>query len=341
MRPFSYERAITIEETLAALGQASRPTPLAGGTTLLDLMKLEVMTPERLLDITGLADGEPHLAEVAATADGGVRIGALARMSDVAEHPLIAGHYPVISQALLKGASAQLCNMATMGGNLLQRTRCVYFRDATMPACNKRAPGTGCGARQGVHRLNAVLGGSDACIATHPSDVAVALVALEATIHLTSTAGEREVAANDFFLLPGDTPDRETALQPGELITAMGVPPLPAGTTSHYLKVRDRESYEFALASAAVALAVEDGAIAFARMALGGVGTKPWRVLEAEELLVGGPPNQERFAAAAEVMLRGASPLPQNAFKVELARRTLVRALETTATGLQGTGGST
>lgn len=339
MRPFSYDRAITVEETLAALGQASRPTLLAGGTTLLDLMKLDVMTPERLLDITSLTARAPDLTEVVATADGGVRIGALARMSEVAEHPLMREQYPVISQALLKGASAQLRNMATMGGNLLQRTRCVYFRDVTMPACNKRAPGTGCGARQGVHRLNAVLGGSEACIATHPSDVAVALVALDATIHLTSTAGERQIVAHDFFLLPGDTPQRETALRPDELITAIDVPPLPAGTGSHYLKVRDRESYEFALASAAVALAVADGTIAFARMALGGVATRPWRVPEAEALLVGGAPTGERFAAAADIMLHGASPLPHNAFKVELARRTLVRALETTLAGLSGTGG--
>lgn len=339
MRPFSYDRALSMDETLAALGQASRPTLLAGGTTLLDLMKLDVMTPERLLDITGLADQAPDLGEVVATADGGVRIGALARMSDVAEHPLIREQYPVISQALLKGASAQLRNMATMGGNLLQRTRCVYFRDATMPACNKRAPGSGCGARQGVHRLNAVLGGSEACIATHPSDVAVALVALDAVIHLTSSAGEREIVAHDFFLLPGDTPERETALLPDELITAISVPPLPAGTGSHYLKVRDRESYEFALASAAVAVAVENGTIAFARMALGGVATRPWRVPDAEALLIGAPPSREQFAAAAKLMLHGASPLPQNEFKVELARRTLVRAMETTLAGLNGTGG--
>jgi xanthine dehydrogenase YagS FAD-binding subunit len=260
-------------------------------------------------------------------------------MSDVAEHPLMREQYSVISQAMLKGASAQLRNMATMGGNLLQRTRCVYFRDATMPACNKRAPGTGCGARQGVHRLNAVLGGSEACIATHPSDVAVALVALDAVFHLTSTAGEREIVANDFFLLPGETPQRETALLPGELITAISVPPLPAGTGSHYLKVRDRESYEFALASAAVALAVHDGTITLARMALGGVATKPWRVSDAEALLVDGPPSRERFAAAADAMVHGATPLPQNGFKVELARRTLVRALETTLAGLNTTGG--
>ena len=340
MRPFSYDRAVTIDATLAALGHAPRPTPLAGGTTLLDLMKLEVMTPSHLLDITGLAEEAPHLADVDATENGGVRIGALARMSDVAKHPLIREHYPVISQALLKGASAQLRNMATMGGNLLQRTRCVYFRDATMPACNKRAPGSGCGARQGVHRLNAVLGGSEACIATHPSDVAVALVALDATIHLTSTTGEREIVANDFFLLPGDTPEHETVLLPGELITAITVPPLPAGTGSHYLKVRDRESYEFALASAAVALTIEGGTIAFARMALGGVATKPWRVPEAEAFLIGNPPSAERFAVASDAMLQGAAPLAQNAFKVDLARRTLVRALEVTVAGLSGTGGS-
>lgn len=328
MRPVSYARAADTAAALAAL-RDQQTALLAGGTTLIDLLKLDVLTPRHLVDITGLAEGEPALAGIAVTADGGVRIGALARMSDVAEHPLIREGYPVVREALLKGASAQLRNMATIGGNLLQRTRCTYFRDVTMPECNKRNPGSGCGARLGVHRLSAVLGTSEACIATHASDVAVAFVALDAVIHVTSGAGSRAITATDFFLLPGETPWRETALQPGELITAVELPPLPAGTRSHYLKVRDRESYEFALTSAAVAVRVRDGLIDFARCALGGVGTTPWRAPEAEAALLGQPPASAQFTRAAALAVAGAAPLTQNAFKVTLAQRTLVRALET------------
>jgi xanthine dehydrogenase YagS FAD-binding subunit len=242
MRPCSYTRATDVAAASADLRTEPDAALLAGGTTLVDLMKLGVMTPRALIDITALASSEPALAAIAATAEGGVRIGALARMSDTAEHPLIRDGYPIVAEALLKGASAQLRNMATIGGNLLQRTRCVYFRDVTVPECNKRLPGSGCAARLGVHRLAAVIGTSPACIATHPSDLAVALVALDAVVHFASADGSRQIAATDLFLLPGDTPQREPAIQPGDLIVAVELPPLPSGTRSHYLKVRDRES---------------------------------------------------------------------------------------------------
>ena len=333
MRPISYERAADIGAAMAATREGSRTALLAGGTTLLDLMKLDVAAPARLVDVTGLAASIPALAEIRPASNGGVVIGALARMSSVAEHSLIADQYPVVSQALVKGASAQLRNMATIGGNLLQRTRCVYFRDVTVTECNKRGPGSGCAARLGVHRLSAVLGASPSCIATHPSDLAVALVALNAVVHLTSSGGERRITADAFFLVPGDHPERETALAPGEVITAVELPPLPAGTRSHYLKVRDRESYEFALTSAAVAVHVADGRIAAAHIALGGVATKPWRAPEAERALIGAVPSRALFAEASAAAVTGADPLPHNAFKVPLARRTLERAL-VTVTGL-------
>jgi xanthine dehydrogenase YagS FAD-binding subunit len=333
MRPFSYAQAADAGAALDALRETPDAALLAGGTTLIDLMKLGVMAPARLIDITALAQGDPALSEVAETAEGGVRIGALARMSDVAEHPRIREGYPVVREALLKGASAQLRNMATIGGNLLQRTRCTYFRDVTMPECNKRDPGSGCGARPGVHRLSAILGTSEQCIATHPSDVAVAFVALDAAILITNGRESRAVAADDFFLLPEETPERETALQPGEMIAAVELPPLPAGTRSHYLKVRDRESYEFALASAAVAVRVSNGTIDLARVALGGVGTKPWWAPGAEAALIGKAPSLETIAAASLAAVAGAKPLSQNAYKVTLARRTLERALAIVTSG--------
>jgi xanthine dehydrogenase YagS FAD-binding subunit len=329
MRPFSYEQATALTPTLELLHQSSNVALLAGGTTLVDLMKLGVTTPERVVDITALAATEPALAAISSTPAGGVHIGALAKMSDVAAHPLVAFGYPVVAEALLKGASAQLRNMATIGGNLLQRTRCVYFRDVTVPECNKREPGSGCAARLGVHRQSAVLGASEACIALHPSDLAVPLVALEATIHLRGRDGERAVAAEDFFLVPGDTPQRETALAPGEMVVAVELPPLPDGTRSHYVKARDRESYEFALASAAVAVQIANGAIAWARVALGGIATVPWRAREAERVLIGNAPSAELFAAASDATLAEATPLEHNAFKVPLARATLARALAT------------
>ena len=327
MRPFSYARAADVAAAVTAAQETPAASLLAGGTTLLDLMKLNVMTPERLVDITGLAASAPSLAEVRPSSDGGVVIGALTRMSAAAEHPLVASLYPVVAEALEKGASAQLRNMATIGGNLLQRTRCVYFRDVSVSECNKRKPGSGCAAQLGIHRASAVLGTSAACIATHPSDLAVALVALNAVVHLIGAGGERRIAADAFYLLPGDHPERETAIAPGELITAVELPPLPAGTRSHYLKVRDRESYEFALASAAVAVRVVDGVIGEAHVALGGVATKPWRAPDAERVLLGNPPSRPVFAEASLAAVAGADPLRHNAFKVSLARRTLERAL--------------
>jgi xanthine dehydrogenase YagS FAD-binding subunit len=334
MRPFSYERAEDVPAALQASAAASDTALLAGGTTLLDLMKLRVMTPARVVDITDLPARDPALAEVRPTAQGGVVIGGLARMSEVADDQLIRERYPVVAEALLKGASAQLRNMATIGGNLLQRTRCVYFRDVSVAECNKRTPGSGCAARLGIHRGMAVLGTSEACIATNPSDLAVALVALDAVVRLTSAEGQRSLPVDEFFLLPGETPWRETAIAPGELITAVELPALPAGTRSHYLKVRDRESYEFALAAAAVAVQVRDGVIDWARVALGGVATKPWRATAAEQALLGQEATAATFAGAGAAAVAGAVPLPQNGFKVTLAQRAVERALATvTANG--------
>jgi xanthine dehydrogenase YagS FAD-binding subunit len=294
---------------------------LAGGTTLVDLMKLHVEQPTRLIDINALP-----LADVTELPDGTVRIGAMVRNSDLAHNDIIRARYPVLSQALLAGASGQLRNMATTGGNLLQRTRCLYFRDTAMP-CNKREPGSGCSAIDGYNRGHAILGTSAACIATHPSDMAVALVALDARIRVLGPDGERVIPVSELHRLPEDHPEIETTLDPGELITAVEIAPLHFATNSLYLKVRDRASFAFALASAAVALDIGDGIVRDARVALGGVATKPWRSHEAEKSLRGGPPSVESFRAAAEVGLAGARPHRDNGYKVELARRTLVRAL--------------
>src|SRR4051794_15290246 len=295
---------------------------VAGGTTLIDLMKLNVETPARVIDINRLP-----FDKVEPTPEGGLKIGATVRNSDLAHHPAVQRDYAVLSQALLSGASAQLRNMATTAGNLLQRTRCMYFRDTAMP-CNKREPGTGCPAITGSNRMLAVLGTSNACIATNPSDMCVAMAALEATIHVQGPKGVRAVPIGDFHLLPGNTPDRETVLEPGDLITHVTLPPPAAGAKSHYLKLRDRASYEFALASAAVVVGVADGKIARARVALGGVGTKPWRSPEAEAVLTGQPPAEATFRKAAEAALAGAKPQSENGFKVELAKRCLVHALK-------------
>jgi xanthine dehydrogenase YagS FAD-binding subunit len=295
---------------------------LAGGTTLLDLMKLDVERPTQVIDIHRLP-----LDRVEAIDGGGVTIGATMRNTDLANHPLIKAHYPVLSQALLSGASAQLRNMATTGGNLMQRTRCVYFRDTATP-CNKREPGSGCSAIDGFNRNLAILGTSDHCIATNPSDMNVAMTALEATVHVESTQGKRSIAIDDFFLLPGTTPERETALNPGELITHVTLPAPTPGSRSVYLKLRDRASYEFALASAAVVATVSSGRIEHIRIALGGVGVKPWRSREAEASLLGRAPDATTFQAAAEVALRLARPQSQNGFKVELAMRCLQHTLK-------------
>lgn len=298
---------------------------IAGGTTLLDLMKLNVETPTRLIDINRLP-----LGKVEATADGGLKIGATVRNSDLAHHPAVQRDYAVLSQALLSGASAQLRNMATTAGNLLQRTRCMYFRDTAMP-CNKREPGTGCPAITGSNRMLAVLGTSEQCIATNPSDMCVAMAALEATIHVQGSKGQRAIPFAEFHLLPGNTPNRETVLEPGDLITYVTLPPPVAGSKQAYLKLRDRASYEFALASAAVVMTVAGGKVTRARIAMGGVGTKPWRSPEAEAALVGQAAGAQSFRSAAEAAMRGAKPQSENGFKVELAKRCLAHALQTAA----------
>ncbi len=299
---------------------------IAGGTTLLDLMKLNVETPARLIDINRLA-----LAKVETTPDGGLSIGATVRNSDLAHHPAVQRDYAVLSQALLSGASAQLRNMATTAGNLLQRTRCMYFRDTAMP-CNKREPGTGCPAITGSNRMLAVLGTSEQCIATNPSDMNVAMAALEATIHVQGSKGQRAIPIGDFHLLPGSTPNRETVLEPGDLITHVTLPPPVAGSKQIYLKLRDRASYEFALASAAVVMTVAGEKVTRARIALGGVGTKPWRSPEAEAALVGQPATAAIFRNAGEAAMRGARPQSENGFKVELAKRCVAHALQTAMT---------
>jgi xanthine dehydrogenase YagS FAD-binding subunit len=333
MKIFEFSRPGDAGAAIATAGQARTAQQgaevrfVAGGTTLLDLMKLNVETPARVLDINRLP-----LDNVEATADGGLKIGATVRNSDLAHHPRVLADYPVLSQAILNGASAQLRNMATTAGNLLQRTRCVYFRDTAMP-CNKREPGTGCPAITGANRTLAVLGTSDHCIATHPSDMCVAMAALEATVHVQGPKGPRAVPIGDFHLLPGSTPHRETVLEPGDLITHVTLPVPIAGSKQVYLKLRDRASYEFALASAAVVLSMTGQNVSRARIALGGVGTKPWRSHEAEAALTGQAANGANFRKAAEAALRGAKPQSQNAFKIELARRCLTHALQMAVTG--------
>lgn len=318
MRPFIYQVPSSIRKANSDFSQGTEF--VAGGTTLIDLMKLEVMTPSQLMDINGLP-----MSGIGLTADG-LRIGALEKMSDVAEHPEVIAKYPVISQALLKSASAQIRNMASMGGNLMQRTRCGYFRDVSTP-CNKRQPGSGCPAIDGWNRSYAILGTSSFCVATHPSDLAVALVALDASILLQSRNGDRVLKLDDFYRVPGETPEKENQLNPGELITEIRVPRLPWAQRSIYLKIRDRESYEFALASVAAALDVDGDNIRDARVAVGGVGTKPWNLPQVRDALIGKPMNQQTFETAAKLATEGAQPLRHNAFKVELVQRTIVRAL--------------
>lgn len=326
MKTFDYTRASTTEEAVSAASSIDRAKFLGGGTNLIDLMKEGVEQPDHLIDVTKLS-----LAEIEELSDGGVRIGAMARNSTTANHPLIRQRYPVLSQAFLAGASPQLRNMATVGGNLMQRTRCYYFTDITMP-CNKREPGSGCAAIEGFNRIHAILGASQQCIATHPSDMCVALAALDAVVKVRGSNGEREIALIDFHQLPGDTPEIETELQPGELITAVELPSLDWANNSYYLKVRDRNSYAFALVSVAAALNVRDDIIQDARVAMGGVAHKPWRALEAEEMLVGKPANEETFKQAAKTALAEAQTYEHNAFKVELGKRAIVRALSTVAT---------
>src|SRR5437667_663011 len=320
-RPANAGAAIATASHSKTAQQGADVRFIAGGTTLLDLMKLNVETPARVLDINRLP-----LDKIEPTSDGGLKIGATVRNSDLANHPTVRRDYSVLSQALLNGASVQLRNMATTAGNILQRTRCMYFRDTAMP-CNKREPGTGCPAITGANRSLAVLGTSEHCIATNPSDMCVAMAALEATIHVQGPKASRAIPIGDFHLLPGNTPHRETVLEPGDLITHMTLPPPAAGSKQVYLKLRDRASYEFALASAAVVLSIPGGNVTRARIALGGVGTKPWRSPEAEAVLVGQAASDSTFRKAAEAALRDAKPQSENAFKVELAKRCLTHAL--------------
>lgn len=322
-RPADSATAVAAAATSKTAQQGADVRFIAGGTTLLDLMKLTVETPTRVLDINRLP-----FDKIEPTSDGGLKIGATVRNADLAHHASVRRDYSVLSQALLSGASAQLRNMATTAGNLLQRTRCMYFRDTAMP-CNKRVPGSGCPAISGTNRTLAILGTSEHCIATNPSDMCVALAALEATIHVQGAKGVRAIPIADFHLLPGKTPDRETVLEPGDLITHVTLPPPKPGSKQFYLKLRDRASYEFALASAAVVLTISSGRVTWVRIALGGVGTKPWRSPEAEAALIGQSADAANFRKAAEAALRSAKPQSENSFKIELAKRCLTHALQT------------
>ncbi len=321
MNPFAFARADTVGAAIAAGGRSGARF-IAGGTNILDLMKDDVERPDVLIDINALPLGAIEIR------NGELYLGALARMSDVATNAAVQKAFPAITIALQESASPQLRNMASMGGNLLQRTRCPYFRDTATP-CNKRKPGSGCGAIGGVNRMQAVLGTSSHCIATHASDVAVALVALDATLHIAHAGGTRDVALERFYRLPDATPQVENVLRPGELIVGITVPALPFAARSTYVKARDRAQYEFALASAAVALNVEHGTISNARIALGGVGTIPWRAHEGERELLGAPATHASYQHAADIALRDARGQGQNDFKIALAKRVLVRALET------------
>jgi xanthine dehydrogenase YagS FAD-binding subunit len=320
MRPLRYARVTDVEGAVATVAADPDSAFLAGGTTEVDLIRLGVARPRTLVDINALP-----LADVD-DLGAGLRIGALARMSDVARDHRVVARYPAVAEALLLGASEQLRTMASIGGNLCQRTRCPYFRDDVSP-CNKREPGSGCAALDGISRGHAILGTSEHCIATHPSDLAVPLVAFDAIVHTVGPAGTRMIPIDDFYLAPGTTPEVEHPLAHGELIVAVELPPLPLAQGSLYVKYRDRQSYEFALVSVAAAVAVEDGVVSAARLALGGVGTVPWRARLAEQHLLGAPATPERFAAAAAAELAAATPRPDNAFKVALARRAIVRGL--------------
>jgi xanthine dehydrogenase YagS FAD-binding subunit len=327
MTPFQYTRASDVTDAIRQIAADPAAKFIAGGTNLIDLMKYDVEHPARLVDISHLP-----LRSVEETSGGGLRIGALVPNSDLAYHPLIAQRYPLIASAILSGASQQLRNMASTGGNLVQRTRCFYFYDAVTP-CNKRQPGSGCSAISGINRINAILGTSEACIATHPSDLCVALAALEAIVHVVGPAGARTIAFPDFHRLPGDTPQRDTNLEPNEIITAIELPPKGFGANYSYLKIRDRLSYAFALVSVAAALELDGDTIREARLALGGVAHKPWRVTAAEAALRGQRADAGAFAQAADLVLRGAKGYGHNSFKIGLARRAIVRTLSQAARG--------
>ena len=323
MNPFHYSRPTEVQQAVQMSSAASRF--IAGGTNLLDLMKENISHPEHLIDITGLP-----LHDIQETAEGGLLIGALVSNADLAWHPLIEQRYPLLSQAILAGASPQLRNMASTGGNLLQRTRCYYFYDAAVP-CNKRQPGSGCPARDGLNRIHAILGASEQCVATHPSDMCVALAALQARVHVEGRGGARVIEFADFHRLPGDAPQRDNQLADDELITAIELPADHLARHSHYLKIRDRASYAFALVSVAAALELDGDEIIDARLALGGVAHKPWRDRAVEALLIGRTVSRETFSAAADALLQDAEPLEHNGFKVKLARRAIIRALSDAA----------
>jgi xanthine dehydrogenase YagS FAD-binding subunit len=318
MRPFAYVSAPDVATAVRAIASEPRAKLIGGGTNLVDLMREDIEQPETVVDITGIA-----LTGVEELPGGGLRIGALVRNSHLAAHPLVRSRYPVLAQAILTGASGQLRNMATVGGNLLQRTRCPYFYDLAA-ACNKREPGSGCDALGGFTRNHAVLGGSESCIATHPSDMCVALAALDAVVEVESVRGVRRIPLVGFHRLPGDTPHVETEIAADEMVTAVELPALPVAATSRYRKVRDRASYAFALVSVAAALEVRDGTVAAVRLALGGVAAKPWRAYEAERLLLGAAPTEESFRRAAAAELAPAVAQPHNTFKIELAQRSIV-----------------
>jgi len=324
--PFSYARAADPAEAVAEAGRPGAKY-LGGGTNLIDLMRETVERPTALIDVTGLD------STIEETAAGGLRIGAAARNTSVAEHRAVRRRYPVLARAILAGASGQIRNMATVGGNILQRTRCAYFYDVEGSRCNKREPGTGCDALHGFNRYHAILGGSPSCVATHPSDLCVALAALDAAVELAGPDGTRSLPLAELHRLPGDRPELETLLRPGELITAIELPPLPMAANSTYRKVRDRASYAFALVSVAAALSVQEGRVAGLRLAFGGVAPKPWRARRAEALLQGAPAEAASFAAAVEAELAEARPLRDNGFKIELARRAAVAVLSGLAGG--------
>ena len=324
---FHYVRASDLADAVRQITADPSAKIIAGGTNLIDLMKEDVERPTRLIDITRLP-----LNRIEATADGGLQIGALVLNSDLAYHPLVTQRYPMLASAILAGASAQLRNMASTGGNLLQRTRCYYFYDTATP-CNKREPGSGCSAIAGLNRMHAILGTSEACIATHPSDMCVALAALDATVHVTGPTGARAIAFADFHRLPGDTPQRDTNLQPTEIVTSVELPAQGFPSNYTYLKIRDRLSYAFALVSVAAALETEEGRIKEARLALGGVAHKPWREPAAEAALRGQATDQATFTRAADLLLRDAKGFEHNTFKIDLARRTVIRALTQAAAG--------
>jgi xanthine dehydrogenase YagS FAD-binding subunit len=326
---FQYSRAVDVADAVRQMAASPAAKFIAGGTNLVDLMKYEVERPAKLIDVSKLP-----LNKVEEAPSGGLRVGALVPNSDLAYHPLVERRYPLLSSALRSGASQQLRHMASVGGNLLQRTRCAYFYDVVTP-CNKREPGSGCGAINGHNRMNAILGTSDACIAVHPSDMCVALAVLEPKVHVTGPRGARMIAFLDFHRLPGDTPQRDTNLEPGELITAIELPPLPPGFAANhtYLKIRDRLSYAFALVSVAVGLELDGSNIKEARFALGGVAHRPWRNTQAEAALRGQSASEATFAQAADIVLRDAKGFGHNTFKIDLARRAIIRALSQAARG--------